>query len=98
MSALLREHQLVQALRREERREQLAALAPGGSPGRAIPVTSAAVIEPRAAVMACPHCAGTYRVHEHTAPLPGVRRIDVGCRRCSAPRTLWFRIVIDEPN
>lgn len=86
------------ALRREQARERLAALSPGGSPRRAIPVASAAVIEGRAAAMACPQCGGQYRLHEHTRPVPGVRRVDVACRRCGTPRTLWFRIEVREPN
>jgi len=83
---------------KEHTRERLAALRPGGSARWAIEVSSAAVIEPRSASMPCPHCGGLYRIHEHTAPLPGVRRVDVACRNCSTPRSLWFRIVVDEPN
>lgn len=86
------------ALRAEHTREQLAALLPGGSPDRPIDVASAAVIEVRAGAMACPHCSGLYRVLEHTRPVPGVRRVDVECRYCGVPRTLWFRIVDHEPN
>jgi hypothetical protein len=82
-----------QAWQREQARERLAELSPGGSPQRAIAVASAAVIEVRAAAMACPQCGGLYRLHEHTRPLPGVRRLDVACRQCSTPRALWFRIV-----
>lgn len=87
-----------QALRREHAREQLASLAPGGSPRRPIAVRSAAVIEVRAAALACPLCGGEYRVHEHTRPVPQLRRLDVACRHCSTPRTLWFTIVDDELN
>ena len=79
-------------------REQLAALSPGGSADRAIEVSSAAVIEVRAGAMPCPHCGGLYRVHEHTRPVPGLRRVDVACRYCGSPRALWFRIVDHEPN
>lgn len=86
------------ALRRELARERLAELAPGGTPDRPIVVGSAAVIEPRVAALACPHCDGRYRVLEHTRPVPGRRRVDVRCRHCSAPRTLWFRIVEREIN
>ena len=92
------EHRMQRALRREQAREQLAALSPGGAPERAFAVTSAAVIEVRAAAMACPHCGGQYRIHEHTRPVPGIRRVDVACRHCSTPRALWFRIVDREPN
>lgn len=86
------------AQRLEMAREQLVALLPGGSPDRAIDVTSAAVIEVRAAAMACPQCGGLYRILDHTRPVPGVRRVDVACRHCSTPRALWFRIREREPN
>ena len=89
---------LHQALRRERAREQLASLQPGGSSSRTIEVASAAVIEPRAATMPCPHCGGLYRIQEHTRPVPGLRKVDVTCRQCSTARSLWFRIVVDEPN
>jgi hypothetical protein len=92
------EHRLHHAQKVERAREQLAQLSPGGSPDRTIDVTSAAVIEVRAAAMPCPHCRGLYRVLEHTRPIPGVRRVDVECRYCGVPRTLWFRIVDPELN
>ena len=86
------------ALRHESTRELLAALQPGGSPGRPIEVSSAAVIEPRATTIACPLCDGYYRVLEHTRPVPGLRHLEVKCRHCGTQRSLWFRIVPDEPN
>lgn len=84
--------------RRARDRERLAALLPGGSRERPIVVTSAAVIEPRVKAMACPHCSGEYRIHEHEMAAPGIRRVDVTCRHCSAPRSLWFRLVARELN
>jgi hypothetical protein len=92
------EHRMQRAMEREQAREQLAALSPGGSPRQPIEVASAAVIEGRAAAMACPQCGGQYRIHEHTRPLPGLRRVDAACRQCSTPRTLWFRIEDREPS
>ena len=86
------------ALRVEHDRERLASLLPGGSPGRAIHVTSPSVIEVRTAAIPCPHCGGHYRVAEHTRPWSGIRRVDVTCRHCSTPRTLWFRLAPDELN
>lgn len=87
------------ALRREHSKELLATLQPGGSPSRPIQVSSASVIEARATTIPCPLCDGFYRVDEHTRPVPHLRKVDVSCRHCSTPRTLWFRIVpIDEPN
>jgi hypothetical protein len=79
-------------------RERLAALSPGGSRERPIPVASASVVEVRTNALACPRCGGGYRIHEHVAPASGIRRVDVTCRHCSAPRSLWFRLVSYEPN
>jgi hypothetical protein len=78
-------------------REQLAALETGAAPHYPIVVTSAAVIEGRALTRPCPHCGGENRLVEHTRPWRGIRRVDVECRHCSAPRTLWFRLVEHEP-
>ncbi len=79
-------------------RERLFALSAGGTSGRPLEVTSAAVIEVRIQQSPCVQCEGEYRILEHAAPLPGLRRVDVTCRRCGAPRSIWFRIVDDEPN
>ena len=79
-------------------REKLAALLPGGAREHPIAVPSTSVIEVRVEAMACPQCDGRYRLREHEAPGPGLRRVDVTCRACSAPRSLWFRLAPDEPN
>lgn len=79
-------------------RERLFELSPGGSRERPIEVTSAAVIEVRVGAMPCAQCDGPYRIREHAAPAAGLRRVDVTCRTCGAPRALWFRIVEDQPN
>jgi hypothetical protein len=79
-------------------REKLALLLPGGARDRPIEVTSSAVIEVRVESLPCPQCGGQFRVREHEAPAPALRRVDVTCRQCSAPRSLWFRIVPDDPN
>ena len=84
--------------KREAAAEQLATLSRGGSPNRPIRVASSSVIESRAKALPCPHCGGEYRIHEHTRPVPELRRLDVACRHCSTPRTLWFAIVPYEPN
>jgi len=82
------------ALRREHDRElRWLESARGSSASRPIEVTSAAVIEPRTAALSCPRCGGEYRIHEHTRPVPGLRKVDVACRHCSTPRSLWFRLV-----
>jgi hypothetical protein len=79
-------------------REKLARLVAGGAAAHPIEVTSAAVIEGRVAAMPCPQCDGQYRIVEHRSEGPGLRALDVACRQCGTPRTLWFRIVVDEPN
>jgi hypothetical protein len=79
-------------------RERLARLSVGGSEGHPIAVASAAVVEVRVRALTCPQCDGTYRIREHRAPASGLRAVDVTCRLCGTPRTLWFRLGSDEPN
>ena len=79
-------------------REKLAALSLGGAKEHPIEVASAAVIEGRTESLPCPQCEGQYRIRDHRSAGPGLRCVDVTCRQCGAPRTLWFRIAIDEPN
>lgn len=79
-------------------REKLFALSRGGSRERPIEVGSAAVIEVRVEALPCPQCEGRYRIREHAAPASGLRRVDVTCRQCGAPRSLWFRLVSSEPS
>jgi predicted Zn finger-like uncharacterized protein len=79
-------------------RERLAALSPGGSRERPMEVGSAAVVEVRVGALPCPQCGGEYRIKEHAAPEAGIRRVEVKCNLCGTPRTLWFRLVSDEPN
>ena len=78
--------------------ERLASLVRGGSRERPIEVGSAAVIEPRVLSQNCPHCAGEYRILEHEWAGSGHRRVDVACRMCSTPRSMWFRLVVTDPN
>lgn len=80
-------------------KERLFELSAGGSQERPIEVPSASVIELRAEdVLRCIQCEGQYRIRAHEAPASGIRRVDVTCRHCGAPRSLWFRIVSDDPN
>ena len=80
-------------------RELLAAMSPGGSRERPIKVGSASVVEVRTQALTCPACGiGTYRIDEHVSLGPGVRRVDVHCRHCATPRSLWFKLVSFEPN
>ena len=79
-------------------RERLFELSTGGSKERPIEVESAAVIEIRVESLPCPQCEGQFRTREHVSAGSGLRRVDVTCRQCSAPRSLWFRLVSNEPN
>lgn len=79
-------------------KERLAALVVGGSPERPIEVETTSVIELRTEAMPCPQCDGPYRIRDHAAVGAGLRRIDVTCRQCGTPRSLWFRIVTHDPN
>ena len=89
---------LERALRREHERERLVAALPAGSPATALRVASAAVIEAKVAAMTCPHCAGSYRLLEHTRPRAPLRQLDVVCRHCGIERTLWFALIPAEIN
>lgn len=79
-------------------REKLAGLVAGGSAERPIEVTSSAVIETRVRSLSCPQCEGEYKILDHRSTGAGMRAVDVRCHTCGTPRTLWFRIVSDEPN
>jgi predicted Zn finger-like uncharacterized protein len=79
-------------------REKLAALEAGGSAERPFAVASSSVIDGRVRATPCPQCGGEYTLVEHRSAGQGMRAVDVRCRTCSVARTLWFRIVVDEPN
>jgi hypothetical protein len=79
-------------------RERLAAMSPGGAAERPIAVPSSAVIEIRVGGMPCVQCGGHYRVKDHRSAGAGVRELGVVCEQCHVARTLWFKIVPDEPN
>jgi predicted Zn finger-like uncharacterized protein len=79
-------------------KEKLAKLERGGTQEHPIEVASSAVIEVRIHGMQCPQCAGAYQIIDHRSAGQGIRPVDVKCKICGAPRTLWFRIVEDQPN
>ena len=79
-------------------RERLAELSAGGASSHPIHVDSASVVEVRIEALPCPQCAGPYRLVEHRSAATGLRAVDVVCRTCGAPRTLWFRLDSHEPN
>ncbi len=64
-----------------------------------IRVSSASVVEVRTAALTCPSCTiGSFRIEDHVSVAAGVRRVDVICRHCATPRSLWFRLEPREPN
>jgi len=85
------------ALRKEVRRtERLAGEMPGGSPEQPIDVAAASVVEGKARATPCIQCGGDLELRgdRATSTARGVlREVGLACRRCHAPRTLWFRIV-----
>jgi hypothetical protein len=90
--------------RREERRalvkeirarEKLNRVSAGGSPGRAIEVSTPSVIAPIVRSTACHQCAGELEPADIAARSTdsGPRRVAITrCRRCHAPREIWFAI------
>ena len=75
--------------------EKLAAAAPGGTPGRAIKVSTPAVIEPQVRSMRCPQCGVELEPAEVTARSTDAGLLRVAttrCRLCHAPREIWFTI------
>lgn len=76
-------------------RARLAALEPGGSPGRPQAIVTAALVEVIARSLPCLACGGETHLEEHA--VDGALRVAVlRCRRCGAPRRHWFSIV--QPN
>lgn len=81
--------------KRVRRTEQAARDLPGGSPDLPIDVASASVVEGAARATPCIQCGGDLELRGDGATSTGrgvLREIALVCRRCHAPRTLWFRI------
>jgi len=77
-------------------RRKLLVLERGGAPERPLEVDSAAVVEPRAESFRCPDCDGPLRCEEQTVSQRDghlVRAVDLVCRDCGSPLTLYFRVV-----
>ena len=74
---------------------------PGGVADRPIDVGSAAVVELKARAAACVRCGGELELRRDRAtstPRGVLREIELGCRLCHGPRTLWFRVVPSPVN
>jgi len=89
-----REHE--RELRKTVRRlEREAATLPGGAPDNPVNVASAAVVETRARATPCALCGGDLELRGDRAtstPRGVLRELQAVCRRCHAPRALWFLI------
>jgi hypothetical protein len=90
------------ALRKQVRRtETLARQLPGASPANPVDVGSPAVIETRTRATPCLHCEGELelRADRASSTARGVlRELSLVCRRCHAPRTLYFRVTPPSAN
>src|SRR5262245_38996240 len=84
------------ALRKTARKlEKAATVLPGGAPANAITASSAAVVEGRARAVPCALCGGELELRGDRAsstPRGVLRELQAVCRRCHAPRTLWFLV------
>jgi hypothetical protein len=77
-------------------RERLFKLSAGGRSEAPLDVSSASVVEIRAASVACPRCDGEQIVDEHVAVASSdgarLREVRLQCRRCGSKRSMWFRL------
>jgi hypothetical protein len=83
------------------RLQQVATELPGGAADRPIDVTSASLVELKARATPCLQCAGELEIRGEAASSTtrGVlRQVELACRRCHAPRTLWLRIGVPGGN
>jgi hypothetical protein len=81
--------------------EQLATKLPGASAEHPIAVGSASVVEEKARATPCVQCGGDLELRADRAASTArgvLREVALACRRCHAPRTLWFRIAPPSPN
>jgi hypothetical protein len=94
--------ELERALRKNVRRVQrLAEDLPGGAPERPIDVPSAAVVATKALATLCLQCGGDLELRRDGAtstPRGVLRELELACRRCHAPRRLWFRVAVAGAN
>lgn len=73
----------------------------GGSPERAIEVSSAAVIDARARTFRCGRCEGELQWRADHAEFLGrtqLRRVDLICKQCFHPRVVWFSLGVPTAN
>jgi hypothetical protein len=90
------------ALRKEVLQvERLARQLPGATAEDPIEIDAPAVAEIKAVATPCPQCGGELEVRGERAdstPRGVLRELSLACRRCHAPRHLWFRVRVSSPN
>jgi len=75
--------------------EKLALLAPGGSPDRALTITSPSEVEVLARARRCPICQGELRLDEHAAETVAGVRLRIArmvCAVCRRKRAIYFQL------
>lgn len=86
----------VEAEKAWRERQQQAQVEPGGSPEKALPITSPSVVEVEALTRRCTRCEGAMRLAQHSAETIDGERLRVAhlsCDFCSATREVYFRLV-----
>jgi hypothetical protein len=75
--------------------ERAVSISPGGTPARAIEITSPSEVEVAAQGMPCIFCRASVRVEEHTAETVAgvrVRVAKVVCSMCRGKRDVFFKL------
>jgi uncharacterized protein with PIN domain len=81
--------------------EALARALPGGSAATPIDVATSSLVELQARTTRCPQCNGELEIRGDRAestPRGVLRAMDLVCRLCHAPRTVWFRVTPAQPD
>jgi hypothetical protein len=81
--------------------EREAGALPGGAADMPIEVGSAAVVEIKSRATPCLRCGGQLELRRDQAASTArgvLRELQLDCRSCHAPRTLWFRIAPSVAN
>src|ERR1700712_4512710 len=81
--------------------EALARELPGGKREAPIEVAGTGLVEIRARAVRCPQCGGELEVRGERAESTArgvLRQMQMICRLCHAPRSLWFRVAPSLPS
>jgi hypothetical protein len=81
--------------------ERLARQLPGATPEAPIDVAAPSVAEIKARSTPCPQCGGELELRGDRADSTSrgvLRELQLVCRLCGTPRSLWFRTPPSSPN